>query len=453
MSPSSAEPLGALFVGAGPAGLAPLIWAARKGVLPQLVSRGLTVVEKQANPGAGAIGDYGIGSDTLAETFLECLSDSAEHRLAALREHETVRALKTFHGRSAPLPLVATFLTTLGETMTAILRSHGAQVLCGWSASTTFRQINGSWRTRLLDHHGHTRDVTSDNVVIATGAWQNPARLGTEAVGGIMLAQRLSGRLLQSGEVLRSDGAGLIRMRLRDLADPRIVVIGGSHSALACANLLLNHLPDLSLRAGALTLMHRQPLRLFYPDVPSALADGYAEFDSDDVCPLTGRVFRLAGFRLDARTLVRQALHIGNAQEEPRLKLHRLQPGYDAEAWQILDSSNLVIAAFGYRPHALPVCNDQSQPIPLAGLAGAGRNLPLVDRACRVLDATGSPVRGLFGIGLAAGFVPNGALGGEASFSGQTNGLWLWQNDVGALIIRQLLEQQAWEEEPVDAAA
>ncbi|RZM10963.1 MAG: aminotransferase DegT, partial [Sphingomonas sp.] len=48
-----------------------------------------------------------------------------------------------------------------------------------------------------------------------------------------------------------------------------------------------------------------------------------------------------------------------------------------------------------------------------------------------------------YGIGLAAGFVPWGRLGGEASFSGQANGLWLWQNDVGMMIVDQLLAHEA----------
>ena len=43
---------------------------------------------------------------------------------------------------------------------------------------------------------------------------------------------------------------------------------------------------------------------------------------------------------------------------------------------------------------------------------------------------------------LAAGFVPHGKLGGEASFRGQANGLWLWQNDVGQMIVEQLLADQ-----------
>ena len=64
----------------------------------------------------------------------------------------------------------------------------------------------------------------------------------------------------------------------------------------------------------------------------------------------------------------------------------------------------------------------------------------MVDRHCRIVDAGGTPIPGLYGIGLAAGFVPWGKLGGEASFSGQANGLWQWQNDVGAMIVDQVLD-------------
>lgn len=67
----------------------------------------------------------------------------------------------------------------------------------------------------------------------------------------------------------------------------------------------------------------------------------------------------------------------------------------------------------------------------------------MVDRHCRVLDAHGAPIAGLFGIGLAAGFVPWGPLGGEPSFRGQANGLWLWQNDVGMMIVDRLLDTAA----------
>ena len=60
---------------------------------------------------------------------------------------------------------------------------------------------------------------------------------------------------------------------------------------------------------------------------------------------------------------------------------------------------------------------------------------------------------GAFGIGLAAGFVPWGRLGGEPSFRGKANGLWLWQNDVGQMIVDQVLDDQVMDDRAIDLAA
>jgi hypothetical protein len=65
----------------------------------------------------------------------------------------------------------------------------------------------------------------------------------------------------------------------------------------------------------------------------------------------------------------------------------------------------------------------------------------MVDGHCRIVDESNTPIAGAYGIGLAAGFVPWGKLGGEKSFRGQANGLWLWQNDVGQMIVDQLFDQ------------
>ena len=63
----------------------------------------------------------------------------------------------------------------------------------------------------------------------------------------------------------------------------------------------------------------------------------------------------------------------------------------------------------------------------------------MVNDRCEVLDLHGRSVDGVYAIGLAAGFRPSGELGSEPRFSGQTNGLWLWQNGFGERIARRLL--------------
>jgi hypothetical protein len=103
-------------------------------------------------------------------------------------------------------------------------------------------------------------------------------------------------------------------------------------------------------------------------------------------------------------------------------------------ARRMLERADLVIAALGYLPNALPLFDMNGQAMPLAEAPN-----PLVDRECRVLDINGPPIPCLLGLGLAAGFIPSGALGGEPSFRGQTNGIWLWQSGVGAMILDALV--------------
>ena len=52
-----------------------------------------------------------------------------------------------------------------------------------------------------------------------------------------------------------------------------------------------------------------------------ALQDGFSEFTDDDICPKTGRVFRLAGLRFDARDLVRRITGIDRNHREERVLL------------------------------------------------------------------------------------------------------------------------------------
>jgi hypothetical protein len=134
-------------------------------------------------------------------------------------------------------------------------------------------------------------------------------------------------------------------------------------------------------------------------------------------------------------------LGIGGRAPDPRMALRQLGDLDAAAVRAEIEGADIVIGALGYRPRALPLFDVDGNRIALAADA-AGRPR-LVDQQCRVIDAEGRPVPGVFGIGLASGHVPDGKLGGEASFSGKANGLWLWQNDIGQMIVDQLLDLAA----------
>jgi hypothetical protein len=243
-------------------------------------------------------------------------------------------------------------------------------------------------------------------------------------------------KLVQSDEALTAAGLAAIGDRLANGQSKRAAIVGSSSSAMACANAILRAPFGQNLGAGTVTLLHRRPLHIFYPSALEALADGYDEFGAEDICPISGFVFRLSGLRLEARDLLMAVRGIGGRPREARLRLHQGGASLDPVAAKILDEADVIIAALGYRPQALPLVTASGRRLELFADDTGAR--PLVDGECRVLDSSGAPIQGLLGIGLGTGFFSRELVGGELSFSGQTNSLWQWQNAIGGLIARQI---------------
>jgi len=430
-----------IVIGGGPAGTAMLTSATKRGLLPDLAASGLMVIERGNAIGGGRLGRYAITSDSTAQTFLTAVRDNVHPELARLVDHPAGRAVAAHEDAlGVPLTEVGPLLRATGDRLTDIVRANGGVVLTGHEALGAKRVGEGLWSVqvrRLAD--GHVFEQLARNIVVATGGHQPLDRLATQRVAGAGLMDLASGRLLQSDDVLTTGGFEKVADILTGKRAPKIAVIGGSTSALTTIALLLKSQPPLPLGAGAITLLHRKPLRPFYHSVEAAHAEGFTDFRPDDICPVSGFVYRLAGFRLEARDLVLRMLAIDGRVPDPRVALHRITGDDDAVGRAAIAEADLVIAALGYRPIAMPIADRDGVQIPLA--AHDGR--PMVDRHCRIVDDQGTPIPGLYGLGLAAGFVPWGALGGESSFSGQANGLWLWQNDVGLMIIDQVMASKA----------
>lgn len=436
--PATPEPVfNTVLVGGGPAGVAFLISASKKGKLREL-GASLAIIERGDCLGAGELPGYAITSDSTAETFLSAVKDNPEPGIAALIDHPAARAIATYAGKlGVPLTRTGPFLEAMGQRAGAVVTEAGGSVLTGHEAIESQRTAAGLWRTRIRNRAtGAERELLSENIVVATGGYQSASDIAAAPVAGAPLGELVGERLMLCDDMLRTGGMERLRARIADKRAPRIAIIGASTSAVASAVLLLKS--DIPFGAESLSLLHRETLRPWYPSAEAAHADGFTDFGPDDICALSGFVYRLAGFRLEARELVLRMLRIGGRTPDPRVHLHQIA-GPDPATSRILAEADIVIAALGYRPHALPLLDSEGQRIAL-GAHAPGRPR-LADQLCRVTDAEGQPIPGAYGIGLAAGFVPEGRLGGEKSFKGKANGLWQWQNDVGQLIVDQLLGQ------------
>ena len=445
-----ARDLSTVVIGGGPAGTAMLTSASKQNKLVPLVEAGFAIVERRTRMGAGELGNYAIRSDTTAETFLSAVKNNPHPELAALEHHPAGQLMQRYVAElGAPLTDTAPLLSVTADRLKGIVAAHGGEVLTGHDATAVQRTPDGRWRTTVRDASGIDRTLVSRNVVVATGGYQTDEQVAGKRVAGVPLGTLAGRRLMRSDTLLRLGGVEQVHERLRGRPAPKVAIIGASTSAIAAAVLLLKSQPGFAFGAGAVTILHRQPLKPFYPTIAAAHAEGFHDFDENDICPVSGFVLRLAGLRLESRELVLRMLALGGRTPDPRVTAHRIAGDGDAEARRIIADADLVVGALGYRPRAVPLLGIDGTPLALAHHEGR----PMVDRHCRILDAQDRPVPGAYGIGLSAGFVPWGRLGGEASFRGQANGLWLWQNDVGQMIVDQLLGLEQHDRVAGDRAA
>lgn len=426
------------IVGAGPGGLAPLFAAASEGMLPQLLSRGVLVLERSNAPGAGLLKDVVINSDSAAEAFLDILAQSKEPDLVALLQHPLAVRIAERRGESVPLAAAAGLLQIASQTLLKIVSAHpGCAVLLGSDAVKVRRKDRMRWEITSLSQAGMLQHHTTHSVHLATGAHQPHRRLEEEYVAGQPLLPAFGAKLMQTGELFTAAGEQRLHERLAGKQAPKIVIVGGSTSAGAAAAYLLRR-TSMPLGPGGVTIMHRSPLRLYYPSVSEAKADGYSDFTPEDVCPITGRVFRLSGFRFDSKEILRNSLAETGESADPRLALFCMA-GQDEEAQQLLAGADLIIAALGYIPRMIDVRDEQNAPIALH--TPRSGDWAMVDQQCTVRTAQGESLPGLTAMGLSVGPAASREMGGEAGFRGQVNSLWLWQNRLGLRVAQAAVKR------------
>jgi hypothetical protein len=430
----------AAIIGAGPAGTGPLICAIQQNRSAALLDSGVALIERGNAVGRGALGDYVINSDTLSDTFLEPFKHAGSAVIDPVAQLPSAIAIRAYAGGPAPLSLAGRYMADLGDALRNLISANANSAVFGnTDAQYVEVQRDGTFVTHLLRDGAH-QSVHARHLIFAMGASQSWQRIQHERILGSIQLKDYAAKTVTSHALLSTGSADVIKRQLDGVRNPRVVVIGGSHSALSAANVLLAQ-PALNFAPGSITIAHRNRLHLFYPSAEAALAEGYTDFGPDDICPLTKRLYRLSGFRFDSRELLMRIWNMAGRVSEQRVALYDLgQHSAPAALASKLAEADLIVAALGYRPNTLPIYRaEDGSPIPLrATLPGPE---PLVNRQCELLQADGTPIANAFGIGLASGFVPDGDLGGEKSFRGQTNGLWLYQNGVGEVILNRLLAE------------
>jgi len=427
--------LSSIIVGGGPGGLGPLIWAAQHGLLPAWLDRGLAVVERQAHLG-GTLGRFGIHSDSLGASYLECLEAPAlVPELRHLRCDPVAIEMARFRDGFPPLGLVDRYMRRLGIAVANMLTGQSALHLCTDARAIRLRE-DGTVAVEITRPDGRADVLAAQAAVIALGGRQfSPQQ---PLLPGVSLADCTPRLMMHSDRALSNAGLEEANRMLADANGRRIVILGGSHSAYSVAGALLRLPAAASLTPGQILIIQRREPRVFYPDREAALADSYP-VDSGDICPRTNRVNRLGGLRGHGREMWRQIARRPDTRLEHRVIVRTMQGFSATELRAVIDEAALVVTCFGYRSATFPLFGADGARLALNADAGG----VAVGDGCRLLLEDGSSLPNLFGIGLGSGYRLPASMGGEPNFDGQANSLWLYQNDIGAIIYRAIHELPA----------
>ena len=417
-----------VIVGGGPAGTGPLVWAARHGRLADWLNSGVALVEQSEALG-GSLGQYPLNADSRGTSFLECLDGQAcSSFLADLRTDPVAEELERFRGGHPTLELVDRFERRLGAALLAEFDRHpNSRALTGTRAQAIRLQRDGSVSVYLAGRDGQRTVLRAASAVVAVGGRPNAGWSEIEIAPGVHLG-RWRDKIVSSHRLLSRGGAEEVARRLaRAPRSPRVLVVGGAHSAFSAAWLLLERIPGLSFGPQGVRILHRSEPRPTYASRAAAHVDFY-EFSESDVCPATGRVHRLGGLQGDGRELWRRMNRKPGTRPDDRAVAMPIGRLSRADLLELLADADLIVPALGYRLGALPIYDENGGRVPLA------QDGPAVGTNARLLAADGTPIPRIFGAGLGSGFVPWGPMAGEESFAGQQNSLWLYQNGLGKLL-------------------
>lgn len=434
---------GSLILGAGPGGTGPLIWAAQHGALDTWLKSGVSILDRGSSMG-GTIGRYIINSDSMGTAYLECLDAPAARDLfASLRDEDVTRELESMRYALPPLSLVGQFLRRVGAVLQERIAHYpDSEFRTQVDVRALHLRPGGTVAAEIVTPGGDVSFVEARTAVLALGGRQDlGAHLNAPLMPGVRLGDTELSKIVPSDSLLTADGLARAAAILAQARNRRVVVLGGAHSAYSVLWVLTHRLPEVQFGRGDITLLHRRSARILYWTREDAHADGYA-FTERDICPRTQRVNRLGGLRGDGREMWRRLTRRPETEGEERVTLLPLSESHlsPAAVRRMLDDAALIVPAFGYRSSTMPVLDPEGQPLRLMADLGG----PAVGRDARLLLADGGHIPNVVGIGLGADYRPWGHMGGEPSFDGQTNGLWLYQNDIGAVVyqsVRECIEQ------------
>lgn len=413
------------IIGGGPAGTGTLLKSMKDGTFDDYSATGIAVIEKTSHLIIGSLSEYHVNSDTLSDVFLECLEGWTGEYLDLEKIKKEKEFVQRYAGKPIPLFRLESFFLKLSSLLTdALEKNQSCHLFLNSTATYIKRKRNGGFVITL----NTGKKIICKHLIMSPGG---SAKTSVEAIHHFECKlSNYSDKTFTSDEVIK----GFLDKKIEALEkkDPRILILGGNHSAFSAADYLIK---KISIHGFPIAIWGNTNPKIFYPTAEEALSEGYLDFTQEDICPVTNRLYRLAGLRMDGRDLYRRILGL-DKNIEKKVNFHIINQD-EKKLIDELNKADIIIHAFGYEFNVVPLFDEKNEPIIYEG----SKTGFWVNNNCEMLDGAGNKIENLFAAGLASGFIPTGSIGGEPSFHGQTNGFWYYQNCIAEMILQQVLSK------------
>ena len=174
-------------------------------MLPTWLDQGVAIVERRERLG-GSLGRYGINSDSLGGSYLECLEAPAlPEPLRCLRGDPVTHEMAGYRHSYPPLELVDRYMSRLGEAIEIILADRPASTIHRRTTAQALRlRGDGAIAVDIQCPDDTCDTLIARSAVIALGGrqfWQT-----TELLPGLTLAECHTCRILPSDRILERTG-------------------------------------------------------------------------------------------------------------------------------------------------------------------------------------------------------------------------------------------------------
>lgn len=413
--------------GAGPAGMGFLFHAYKKGFLKEFINNGLIIIDNKTTLGGGDLGKYNMTANTTAGTFLESITEiDPDSIFDNIKANSAIYSqLESKTNEPVSLNLISLFLEEISMVLLSYIKKNGGKIL-NKSNLLSAKQLDDGYQLHIENKEGKETIFNTKKIIMNLGATQNKST----SINILKNSDYLADYDLDESKILTTNDIITEPLDQIDFQE-NMSIIGASHSAFSAIEIISK-----SNKCKTLNLIYYSPIRIQYPSISAAKEDNYT-FDQElDVCSITGGVNRYGGLRFTARDIALSILKTNKIyNNEIDINLIEIKQENHAIIQNYLTKTDKIITCFGYEPN-LPIFLNKDDSVFSLKLRGLG---VFVDSNGGIYKENGKALNNMYAFGIGAGLSRSKEIGGELSFQGRVDGVWLYHNDIGKRVLNDVL--------------